>query len=104
MDVVLDVLDTFAFDRLYATLLPATQAQLALNKDLLPTYNQNIGNYISLSPSTWAVRSSWLRDDVKRQALSLFFITWCVHHDPNKSHSANSMPMATGSSVWSFTS
>lgn len=78
MDVVLDVLDTFAFDRAYAAVFPASQAQLALNKDLLSTYNQNVGRYVSLSPSTWAIRSSWLRDDVKRQALSLFFITWCV--------------------------
>lgn len=78
MDVVLDVLDTFVFDRAYAAVLPASQTQLALNKDLLSTYNQNVGRYVSLSPSTWAVRSSWLRDDVKRQALSLFFIMWCV--------------------------
>lgn len=76
MDVVLDVLDTFAFDRLYSSLLPASQAQLALNKEAFPTYNQNVGRYVTLPASDWATQSSWARDDVRRQAVSLFFITW----------------------------
>lgn len=76
MDVVLDVLDTFAFDRLYSTVLPASATQLAVNKEAFPTYNENVNRYMTLSPSDWATRSSWARDDVRRQALSLFLITW----------------------------
>ena len=76
MDIVLDVIDTFALDRLYATVLPASQAQLTANKPLLSTYNQIVSRYVPLQPSSWAIRSSWVRDDIRRQSLSLFFITW----------------------------
>lgn len=75
MDIVLDVVDTFAFDRLYATVLPANKPA---NDELLATYNQNVGRYVALQPSRWALLSSWPRDDIHRQALSLFLITWCV--------------------------
>lgn len=78
MDVVLDVLDTFVFDRLYSTFLPANLAQLAANKENFPTYNENVNRYVTLPPSHWATRSSWARDDIQRQAVSLFLIMWYV--------------------------
>lgn len=76
MDIVLDVVDTFALDRLYASVLPASQTQVIANKPLLSTYNQVVSRYVPLSPSPWAALSSWPRDDIRRQAISLFFITW----------------------------
>jgi lathosterol oxidase len=80
MDIVLDVIDTLAFDRLYATIFPVNQTQLtpSPDNDLLSAYNQHLGRYVVLQPSAWAVRSGWSRDDLRRQALSLFLITWCV--------------------------
>lgn len=81
MDIVLDVLDTFIFDRVYAALLPIS-AEVLANKPivddgaLLSQYNQNVGRYIDLPPSKWAALSSWSRDDIRRQTMSLFAISW----------------------------
>ncbi|KAH8424410.1 sterol desaturase family protein [Aspergillus melleus] len=75
MDVFLDVLDTFVFDKFYASILPATN----IDNGTLPTgalYNQHINLYYPLEPSQWVEASSWKRDDMARQAVSLFLITW----------------------------
>ena len=75
MDVFLDILDTFAFDRLYAAILPASglESAPAANSTL---YNQHINLYYPLEPSQWVEASSWKRDNMARQAVSLFLITW----------------------------
>lgn len=71
MDILLDVFDTYCFDKLYAKALPSS----------------HIGNfsYIQDVPYTWepAVMleqstSWWPRENVYRQSISLFVVTLCV--------------------------
>ena len=88
MDVVLDILDTFFFDRLYATLLPASSIHVAQNvvksaatttfssMREAPTPYSFASQYAQLEPSPYAYMSAWRRDNIYRQALSLYFITW----------------------------
>ncbi|KAF3769664.1 hypothetical protein M406DRAFT_343800 [Cryphonectria parasitica EP155] len=86
MDVVLEVLDTFGVDYIYATLYPAHPASYNFQN---PPANQSIDQqvfstwvykpsteYFSLEPSKYAYMSAWPRDNIFRQALSLFFIVW----------------------------
>lgn len=86
MDVVLEVLDTFAGDYIYATLHPAkkepygfynppsneSQAEQVFT---LWTYKPST-HYFSLPPSEYAYMSAWPRDHILRQALSLFLVVW----------------------------
>ncbi|KNG88767.1 putative sterol desaturase [Aspergillus nomiae NRRL 13137] len=72
MDVLLDILDTFVFDRLYASILPATNPVPAP----AGTYNKHINLYYPLPPSPYADSSTWKRDDLVRQTTSLFLIGW----------------------------
>lgn len=76
MDVFLDVLDTFFFDRLYALVLPATNSVEDAVRESQKLYNQNIGRYVPLAPSAYVDASMWKRDDILRQATSLFLIAW----------------------------
>jgi len=89
MDVVLEVFDTFAFDRLYAAALPAVSSfntqKLAPNATFanvgqLPSvssYNyEPASRFMSFEPSEFAYMSQWSRNNAYRQGLSLFFITW----------------------------
>ncbi|KAL4910646.1 hypothetical protein BDW74DRAFT_1065 [Aspergillus multicolor] len=76
MDVILDVLDTFLFDRVYASVLPASSSvgDAALGSQKL--YNQHIGRYVPLPPSPYVDASMWKRDAIVRQSISLFLISW----------------------------
>lgn len=76
MDIFLDVLDTLILDRFYASLSPDPAA--TFNNDTLSTANLNrhIRLYYPMQPSKWAEASLWKRDDIARQALSLYMITW----------------------------
>ncbi|KAK5162384.1 c-5 sterol desaturase [Oleoguttula sp. CCFEE 6159] len=95
MDVVLEVFDTFLFDRLYAAVHPASPAIAAYhglqNTKFSPNatlssareagtaaaYNyQPASQYFSFEPSDLAYMSQWTRDNMWRQALSLYLITW----------------------------
>jgi lathosterol oxidase len=96
MDVVLEGFDTFLFDRLYASIFPATPGVTAYNafnnvanatvssiRETPTAYQNNFqykpaSKYLSFQPSSYAYSSSWPRDDVARQAVSLFLITWYV--------------------------
>lgn len=74
MDVLLDALDTFVFDRLYASILPDTNAgSEAINSTLL---NQHVKVYFPLEPSSWAEASLLKRGNMARQTLSLFLMIW----------------------------
>lgn len=89
MDIVLEVFDTFLFDRLYATALPVSG----------PAYRSHVVNGATstfssmrevatavhpstqlwkLEPSEYAFMSTWPRDNIWRQTLSLYLITWFV--------------------------
>jgi Delta7-sterol 5-desaturase len=90
MDIVLEFFDTFFADRLYATILPVSvlssvDAFVAKNNATLPhvlfseSHNfvyKPATKYIYLEPSRHAYMSAWSRDNICRQALSLFLITW----------------------------
>lgn len=96
MDIILEIFDTFALDRAYATLLPLAPPSLAFNAvDQFASPNatwssmkesgraavyqyQPASEYFSLEPSTYAYMSQWPRDNMFRQYISLFLITWCV--------------------------
>lgn len=93
MDVLLDILDTFVFDRFYASVLPDFLATYT-NSTLLGTshLNQNVRAYYPLEPSPWAEASRLKRDDLLRQSLSLFLLIWFVYIPPAPIHETdNSM-------------
>lgn len=78
MDVFLDVLDTLVFDRFYASIAPDYLFD-ANNSTLFaqdPNLNRHVKVYYPLEPSKWAESSIWKRDDLLRQAFSLFLIAW----------------------------
>lgn len=78
MDVFLDVLDTFVFDRFYASIAP-DHFTGANNSTLFaqdPNLNRHVRVYYPLEPSQWAESSVWKRDDIARQSFSLFLIAW----------------------------
>jgi lathosterol oxidase len=91
MDVILEIFDTFLFDRIYAQILPAsrwlsyktlngavnsTMAAIQENPAAYSNYKfQPASAYFSVQPSSWAYRSELPRDDPFRQLLSLFLIT-----------------------------
>lgn len=94
MDVILEVFDTFALDRLYASLLPLTPSMLALSnvgdftasavnaswpsiaQAATPYKFEPASQYFSVEPSSYAYMSRWPRDNICRQFISLFLITW----------------------------
>ncbi|KAI4139549.1 MAG: hypothetical protein L6R39_006231 [Caloplaca ligustica] len=87
MDIVLEVFDTFLFDRLYATAFPrpvasydphrtdrATSTFSSMRET--PTSVQASTQLWKLQPSQYAYMSTWARDNIWRQTLSLYLITW----------------------------
>lgn len=87
MDVVLEVFDTFLLDRLYAAALPASTATYGKTvvKDAtatfssmreLPTPMARTNQLFQLEPSRYAYMSQWPRDNIWRQGISLYLITW----------------------------
>lgn len=94
MDVILEVADTFAFDRLYAALLPLTKSPHTWSPlDLItPSPNSSWANmeqasiqnykfepasqYFHVEPSQYAYMSRWPRDSLIRQTISLYILTW----------------------------
>lgn len=87
MDVVLEVFDTFLFDRLYAAALPTSAPHQGANvvKDATTTFSSvrehptalaRTNQLFQLEPSQYAYMSQWPRDNIWRQGLSLYLITW----------------------------
>ncbi|KAK8221283.1 C-5 sterol desaturas-like protein [Phyllosticta capitalensis] len=91
MDVVLEAFDAYLFDYVYAFLLPSPVAtKLSHGADFNSTLSnysdipspQNswqwepASQYLSFPPGKYAWMSRWSRDDVVRQATTLFLITW----------------------------
>ena len=86
MDIVLEICDTFLFDRLYAALLPAStpSSSRPFIKDAtatfssmreLPTAIARTNRLFQLEPSKYAYISHWERDNVWRQGISLYIVT-----------------------------
>ncbi|OJD31650.1 c-5 sterol desaturase [Diplodia corticola] len=91
MDVVLEAFDTYLFDYIYAFALPSPAASLgkpaavanasyAAIPEMPSPANawqfEPASQYLSFPPSDYAWMSCWARDNLYRQALSLFLITW----------------------------
>ncbi|ROV98934.1 hypothetical protein VSDG_03653 [Cytospora chrysosperma] len=86
MDVILELTDTFVGDYLYAKAHPARPAPYDYP---YPPSNETVSQqvftawtyepstqYISFEPSQYAYLSAWPRDNIYRQALTLFMIIW----------------------------
>lgn len=90
MDIVLEVVDTFVGDRIWASVLPAPHLQAGPGSNVTAPltsweYKPTSPRFY-FEPSQYAYESAWARDYVFRQAVSLFFITWCVkssHRSPS---------------------
>src|SRR5271167_1959778 len=89
MDIVLEIIDTFGFDYFYSAILPAGPVPYDLSgngagnqtlpRSALSTWQYKPATqYFSLTPHEAAYSSSWNRDNIYRQGLSLFLITWFV--------------------------
>ncbi|KAF2457076.1 hypothetical protein BDY21DRAFT_304056 [Lineolata rhizophorae] len=84
MDIVLEVADTFLFDRAYAALLPApyhgpgaAAATANATFSSMREWEFNpASDYLSFAPGDHAWMSQWDRDNVWRQFVSLYLITW----------------------------
>ncbi|KAI1483921.1 hypothetical protein F4774DRAFT_363954 [Daldinia eschscholtzii] len=84
MDVVLEIADTFAGDYIYSQLLPLQPVAPhdlpdvgANSTQALSSWKFKSANpYFQFEPSQYAYMSAWDRDNIFRQFISLFFITW----------------------------
>lgn len=87
MDIALELCDTYAFDYVYSTLLPASPSPYNLNdgfgnattfdtKAASPWQWQPASQFLSFPPTDAAYMSQWSRDNIYRQFLSLFLIMW----------------------------
>lgn len=88
MDIILEIFDTFLFDRFYATVLPAPSSYYPQNMTFqatsafsslreIPTSIPPSTQFFQLHPSQYAYLSKWPRDNIGRQLLTLYLITWC---------------------------
>lgn len=87
MDIILELTDTFLFDHLYAWVLPAHAAPFRFSDHLdANATGQTFSAWqykpatslFSVEPSQAAYASAWARDNIFRQTVSLFLITWYV--------------------------
>ncbi|EFX00745.1 c-5 sterol desaturase [Grosmannia clavigera kw1407] len=84
MDIALEIMDTYGFDYVYSTLLPAPSAPYNLassdfggNATALSSWTYKPTSFLfTLEPSKYAYMSAWNRDNMLRQYISLFLITW----------------------------
>ena len=88
MDVVLEIFDTFLFDRFYATIAPTyttSYTQHAIKNATtftfaslpeVPTAIARTNQLFHLEPSKYAYMSQLGRDNIYRQGVSLYLITW----------------------------
>ena len=102
MDFVLEVFDSVLFDRMYASILPRDSAFSAFdpistitagfksldNNATFDSATQGVdvlrstwqfepaSQYMSVQPSEYAYMSRWDRNNVWRQTISLYILTW----------------------------
>ena len=104
MDIVLEVFDTFLFDRFWSTVYPASTCKDPINVAKgttatfssmreLPTAIHSSTQFFQLAPSQYAYMSEWPRDNIWRQFITLYLITW--YASPSAS---NHRPQLTDSS------
>lgn len=87
MDIVLEILDRFAYDHIYAFVLPARSAPYGFSQATATNATGNwppfstwtykpATSFFSIEPSQAAYMSAWPRDNIYRQAISLYATTW----------------------------
>ncbi|KAI1844959.1 hypothetical protein JX265_009587 [Neoarthrinium moseri] len=84
MDVVNELWDTFIGDYAYAYLLPARPAPYDFPDSTINSTQQVFSawryepatKYLQVQPSQYAYMSAWDRDNIYRQSVNLFLITW----------------------------
>ena len=89
MDIVLEVFDTFLFDALWATVYPASYSQASLKipqnaasstfssmREIATGRPKPSTQFFQLEPSNYAYMSAWPRDNIYRQGITLYLITW----------------------------
>lgn len=87
MDIVLEVFDTFLFDRFWSSVYPASTlnypnsavgdaATTLSSMRELPTAIHPSTQFFQLAPSRFAYMSELPRDNIWRQFLTLYLITW----------------------------
>lgn len=87
MDIALEIVDSYVFDYIYSAVLPVQPRPYDLKDGLAnsSTYDYAAASpwrfepsnaLFQLQPSEAAYTSQWTRDNIYRQAISLFFITW----------------------------
>lgn len=115
MDIVLEVFDTFLFDRFWSTLYPASTFHYPKNLPTdatttfssmreLPTAIHSSTQFFQLAPSRYAYMSEWPRDNIWRQFFSLYLITWYASPFMSIHTPQSSLTSPLGSSVWCSTS
>jgi len=122
MDLVLEVFDTFIGDHVWAAILPAipapydfphatTNTTTTATEPTFSTWSYKpSSDYFYLEPFQAAYRSSWTRDNVWRQGINLFTITWYVANVARRAanllsvhqcyYSTNALTHGTGFSVF----
>lgn len=87
MDILLEVFDTFLFDRFWSIVYPTstlnyqehaakdTTATFSSMREL-PTAIHASTQFFQLAPSRYAFMSQWPRDNIWRQLFTLYLITW----------------------------
>lgn len=87
MDIALEICDTFAFDYAYAKLFPARTIPYDLANGALSNFTAKAASswqyepatsLFSLEPSNAAYATSVPRDNIFRQFVNLFLMTWLV--------------------------
>ncbi len=86
MDIALEIVDYFVGDAAYAKLLPAPVSSFGSHGGLhnasqltSSQWKYEPSTYLfHLEPSAAAYESAWARDNIYRQAITLFFLTWSV--------------------------
>jgi len=86
MDITLEFVDTYLFDKIYATLLPLQSPPFNTNNGLntttfdakaaSPWEYHPASTYLSFPPGEAAYMSQWTRDNTWRQLITLYLITW----------------------------
>jgi lathosterol oxidase len=103
MDIALELCDKYIFDHIFAALLPAANVSYGLdnasmNSTLLELSASSTWQYapatkfFSFQPGEAAYLSQWNRDNIYRQFISLYFITWLVASYSPLSSIFNSTP------------
>lgn len=84
MDITLEFVDTFLFDSIYAKLHPARlpynleSSNVTNWQSVSPWQYKPSNSFLTFTPRQEAYMSAWPRDNLYRQTITLYLITWWV--------------------------